>query len=70
MNGDRLAQLQIVQAQPPRGHRPGKDGLDCLHAKWLQHIVERAQLHRVDRSLNRALSGHDYGYQIWIDLQR
>ena len=67
---DGVAQLHVLQAQPAhagcaRKHRQQGGELDRL-----QHVVERAGLHRLHRRLDRAHAGHQHADEVRIDLAR
>ena len=49
-------------------HRPREHRQNRLQSKRLKNIVEGADFHGIDRSLNRALAGHHDRDQVRIDL--
>ena len=52
-----------------RVHGPRQHGQHRLQPEGLQHVIKRAHLHCIDRSLDRALAGHHDADQIRIYLR-
>jgi hypothetical protein len=62
-----LLQCRVLHAQVADIQCPGDDRQDDIQPKGLQHIVQRAELQRRDRRIDRAMPGHDDAGDVRID---
>ena len=64
VQGERLAQPQILSGQPALFQTALHDVHDLFDLERLQDVVVRAALHGIDRGLDGAEAGHDHGQRV------
>ena len=62
-------QLAVFQAQSPHVHGPDKDRQQRLQVKRLEHVIEGADFHCLNRRRDRSLARHDDPDQARVDCQ-
>ncbi len=67
---DLLFQANVFDFEPAHMHGSQDRGHDDGKLERLEDIVERAELHGINRGLHRALTGHNDSDDVRIDLQR